>query len=325
MQVEQNIFYDQRHNQCDVYFDSSKQNAPVVLVVHGGAWIFGCKEDMQDICKFLVENGCVAIAVDYSLSQMDKTMVQKLLIGELMLLIVLFQLVKSHVFKVILLFSTLFLMVHYIVKESTTESNITQHPDHVMDVASAIEWGYVNAHKYGGDKDNVFLLGHSSGAHLSCLVTLNRRFLNTKQVPKNVIKGVIAISGPYSFWRIQQSSVKYFINENVFAITNDIASEAQMDVQDDNKQYWAKIVDAWPNFFQHAIDDDTPPFLLLTAGMDWSLLYHARDFADMLKQANVHVQVVHFESTTHFSIRARWSKENRNVGDVVTKFIHCIA
>ena len=40
------------------------------------------------------------------------------------------------------------------------------------DISEAIKWVYNNIHEYGGDKDNIVVLGHSSGAHLLMLTLL---------------------------------------------------------------------------------------------------------------------------------------------------------
>jgi acetyl esterase/lipase len=323
--VYKDVFYDENSSKkCDIYTDHATSSRPVVLVVHGGAWIFGCKEEMQEIASFLASKGFVAIAIEYSLSQLDKTWVQRIIVIQLLALMLFFLFLKSPPVKAMCAFLSLFLAFHTILGSLVHENRTTQHPDHVMDLARAIRWIFSHGHEYGGDPNQIFLLGHSSGAHLVSLATLNRRFL--RDMPKDVIKGVVAISGPYSYWRMQESSIKHFINQSVFNITNGMPETTLLDTNDhQSRQEWAKIVDAWPIFFEYAIDEHTPPFLLLTAGMDWSLLYHARDFANMLKRRNAHVQVIHFDNTTHFSIRAHWFDQNADVGDVVHRFVSTIS
>ena len=45
-----------------------------------------------------------------------------------------------------------------------------RHPNNVDDVAKAIAWTHDNIKKYGGDPEEIFIMGHSAGAHLAALV-----------------------------------------------------------------------------------------------------------------------------------------------------------
>ena len=83
---------------------------------------------------------------------------------------------------------------------------------------------------------------------------------------------------------------------------------------------WQKIIDAWPTFHDHQVDHDTPPFLLFTSDIDLSLIKHAEDFQQMLKNAGVFVAIEHVPNTTHFSIFKNWHQSN-NVGHTILSFV----
>jgi hypothetical protein len=74
-----------------------------------------------------------------------------------------------------------------------------RHPQHAEDVAATIKWTMEHAHEYGGDKSTIFLAGHSAGAHLVSLVTLDRRYIRQQGLHEfdfdRCVKGVIAVSG----------------------------------------------------------------------------------------------------------------------------------
>ena len=327
MRIERDICYDElnRKNLCDIYFQENTISKPVVLIVHGGFWSLGCKEEMQEIACFLAQN-YVCVAVEYTLSNFDNDLFQKIVVSELLTFLILMLVISSSPLKVGLLFAAFFLSVYAIVKMAlvcTMEEKT--HPVHVQDIAKSIKFVYNSIDKYGGDKNRIFLLGHSSGAHLVSLVTVNPRFLNSLNISPKIIRGVISISGPYSYWRMQESSVKYITNRSVFGDLSTNLTPAHLNnIEPAQYDTWAKIIDAWPIFHEYAINEQTPPFLLLTAGIDLSLLYHARDFADVLKRNNAHVQVVHFDSTNHFSIRTKWMDKNKEVGSIVQSFIKTI-
>ncbi|MDN3594882.1 alpha/beta hydrolase [Zunongwangia endophytica] len=55
----------------DVYYPSEKndKNCPGVLLIHGGGWISGSKENQRIMAQHLAENGFVAVTASYRLSQ----------------------------------------------------------------------------------------------------------------------------------------------------------------------------------------------------------------------------------------------------------------
>src|SRR5450830_980541 len=50
-------------------------------------------------------------------------------------------------------------------------------PDFLFDAAKAAKWVKDNAEKYGGDHSKVFLAGHSAGAHIAAMLTLDQQYL----------------------------------------------------------------------------------------------------------------------------------------------------
>ncbi|OEK04868.1 alpha/beta hydrolase [Roseivirga misakiensis] len=72
-----------------------------------------------------------------------------------------------------------------------------QHPAHVNDLASAIKWLYDHATEYGYSQEKIFIGGFSSGGHLAALVDLDRKYLGAQNLPKDLFKGIIPISGAY--------------------------------------------------------------------------------------------------------------------------------
>jgi acetyl esterase/lipase len=65
------------------------------------------------------------------------------------------------------------------------------------DTKHAVEWVKTHIAEYGGDPKRLFLMGHSAGAHIAAMLTLNENYL----VPAaySSIKGFIGLAGPYDF------------------------------------------------------------------------------------------------------------------------------
>lgn len=58
------------HNRVDLYLPEGAKDFPVVLIVHGGAWLFGDKswDSIPAIARTLAKQGIGAVAVNYRLS-----------------------------------------------------------------------------------------------------------------------------------------------------------------------------------------------------------------------------------------------------------------
>ncbi len=65
------------------------------------------------------------------------------------------------------------------------------------DASSLVEWVHSHIQDYGGDPKQIFLMGHSSGAHLAAMLAVNRQYLAPQTYGD--IKGFIGLAGPYNF------------------------------------------------------------------------------------------------------------------------------
>ena len=66
-------------------------------------------------------------------------------------------------------------------------------------VALASAWVRKNVRAHGGDGNNLFLMGHSAGAHSACLVGLDPVYLKAHGGSLEWIRGVVSMSAPYEF------------------------------------------------------------------------------------------------------------------------------
>jgi acetyl esterase/lipase len=67
--------------------------------------------------------------------------------------------------------------------------------EQVQDVAHATAWIYSHIGSYGGDSSQVFISGHSAGAHLAARVALDPQPLAELGLSPGLFSGVIAVSG----------------------------------------------------------------------------------------------------------------------------------
>jgi arylformamidase len=65
----------------------------------------------------------------------------------------------------------------------------------VRDVAKSAGWVHENISRYGGDPDQIFLMGHSAGAQLAALLCTDSRYIEAEGVPRTSIQGCVPVDG----------------------------------------------------------------------------------------------------------------------------------
>ncbi len=73
-------------------------------------------------------------------------------------------------------------------------------PVFVEDGAAAIKWTRDNIAQYGGDPARIALSGHSAGAHIAMMLTLDPHYLKAQGVDPKIIRATVGMSGPYDFY-----------------------------------------------------------------------------------------------------------------------------
>jgi acetyl esterase/lipase len=82
------------------------------------------------------------------------------------------------------------------------------YPDFLDDGAQAVRWVKDNAHKFGGDPDKIFLIGHSAGAHIAAMLAIDATWLNKVGLaPGRDIAGLIGVAGPYDFLPLKDETL----------------------------------------------------------------------------------------------------------------------
>lgn len=69
----------------------------------------------------------------------------------------------------------------------------------MTDASRAVAWMHAHAADYGGDREAMFLMGHSAGAHIAALLATDARWLGGVGMPARTLAGFIGLAGPYDF------------------------------------------------------------------------------------------------------------------------------
>ena len=74
----------------------------------------------------------------------------------------------------------------------------TVFPGFLDDPAAAVRWTRDHAREFGGNPDRIFVMGHSSGAHMASMLATDPRYLAAQGMANTSLAGMIGIAGPYA-------------------------------------------------------------------------------------------------------------------------------
>lgn len=186
-----------------------------------------------------------------------------------------------------------------------------RHPVNVNDVALALAWVHNNAREYGGNPNQLFVMGHSAGAHLAAMVVTSEKPLQEAGKTCNILKGVIALdTNAYDLPVLMRSSAASFYGQ-VFG---------------EDHALWK---DASPS--QHvAKGKGIPPFLICySRGMrtrtNPERAKHANAFAKKLRAAGFAAEIVDASDRNHAEINQRFGRaDDAKVTGTAARFLDAI-
>ncbi|MBC7755236.1 MAG: alpha/beta hydrolase [Bdellovibrio sp.] len=171
-------------------------------------------------------------------------------------------------------------------------------PALMADPVTAAKWVKTHITQYGGDVNQVFLAGHSSGAHMAVMMSVNPEYLAVASLQPKDFSGVIGLAGPYDFLPLKSDRLKTIFGK-----------EAQQ-------------LKSQPINF---VDGKNPPILLAVGqkdGIVWPR--NTVNLAKKIKEYYGMVEVVEFEQYGHVDMVAKLAKPLRGDGallNAITKFV----
>ena len=81
-------------------------------------------------------------------------------------------------------------------------------PGFMADPAKAAKWVKDHIQEFGGDPNRVFLAGHSAGAHIAVMLSLNDEYLAKENLKLTDFRGTIGLAGPYDFLPVKTDRLK---------------------------------------------------------------------------------------------------------------------
>lgn len=184
-------------------------------------------------------------------------------------------------------------------------------PAHAQDVAKAITWIYANAEQYGGDKKQIYLMGHSAGAHLVTLVSTDERYLKENNLTLNIIKGVISLDAVYdldllykTYNNVPEAYILTFGKDPAFLIYSSPITYVEK-------------------------DKEIPPMFIAYSGggLVGSLRrgdIQSENFVNKLREFNYYSEIVPALDKSHISINNDFGDQNDYLTDNAFEFLESI-
>ncbi len=164
-------------------------------------------------------------------------------------------------------------------------------PELMADPAIAARWVKDNIQLYQGDTNQVFLAGHSAGAHLAVMLAVNPEYLAKQSLKPTDFAGVIGLAGPYDFLPLKSERLKTIFGS-------------------DAEQPKSQPI----NF----VDGKNPPMLLAVGKKDNTVWpRNTYNLARKIKKNNGQVQVITFENYGHIDMVAKLAKPLRGDGELL--------
>lgn len=145
-------------------------------------------------------------------------------------------------------------------------------PAPAQDVASAVVFTLSQIDTHGGNRSNLFLVGHSSGANLVALIGSNASYLAAHRLSTDVIRGVVAIGSIMWDDELEQAIAKFGVERVTAAF-----------FKDPDNRHFASLEDyrnRWP--IRH-VRKGMPPMLFLMGDAEQHqppILHTSRTFVD---------------------------------------------
>lgn len=166
---------------------------------------------------------------------------------------------------------------HFLIPDFT---NVLENDGKLMpmteQVLRSIAWAYKNADSFGGDKDRIYISGHSSGGHLAG-VAVTTDWDKDYGVPADIIKGAVLVSGMFDLKPVRLSSRSGYV-----AITDEIEQRLSPLRHLDKLNTPLLVVYG---------DQETPEFMR-----------QSKDFAAAVEKTGKPVQLIEGQGYNHFEI-----------------------
>ncbi|MBS0263946.1 MAG: alpha/beta hydrolase [Planctomycetes bacterium] len=166
----------------------------------------------------------------------------------------------------------------------------------IRDVALAIHWVFDHIAESGGDPQRLLVMGHSAGAQLAALVSIDGRYLQAEGLPLTIIKGCVPVDGDtYDVPAIIETAET---RRRVHGLPQaKVGHREKFGVTPEKHRDFSAVTHV-------ARGRDIPPFLIIHVAEHPDTTAQAQRLGGALKDAGIPVTLFGGRETTHNKINA---------------------
>jgi acetyl esterase/lipase len=170
------------------------------------------------------------------------------------------------------------------------------YPGFLDDSARAVAWTHAHIAEHGGDRDQVFVMGHSAGGYNAAMLAMDPRWLAAHGEQPSMLRGWIGLAAPYDFIPIDDDDIKPAF----------LYPDTPPDSQPINHLGKTKV-----------------PALLLTGGADKTVdpVRNTQQLAEKLRARGVPVQTETFDGVGHAMMVGSFARPLRFRAPVVERVV----
>ncbi|HEY9878339.1 MAG TPA: FG-GAP-like repeat-containing protein [Leptolyngbyaceae cyanobacterium] len=193
-----------------------------------------------------------------------------------------------------------FVSVNY--RLASPSHNKATFPVFVEDVAQAVAWVHENAASFGGDPNQIYLMGHSAGAYIVNILGTDEQFLENAGLSLDDIQGIISLDAGFFdlVKEYNQGGSQGRLIENAFG------SEPS-------------VLEAASPINQISPNENIPPFFLTYTNQRKQ--EKTNHFADLLRQAGAFVVTESSIGRSHSDVNREFGKPGDSLANAVLVFI----
>lgn len=177
--------------------------------------------------------------------------------------------------------------------------------EQTSDLAKACAFLKKDIAKYGGDPSKIFLMGHSSGAHLVALLATDPTHLKAEGLAPTDLSGVILLDG-----------AAYNLPESMASGGARAESAIYREAFGTDPAVWARCS---PTLAVGKCP--TPPFLIFHAGQHRASAYYSQQLADAIVSKGAHARVIALPRQNHQGINKDIGTAQDDVGPKILDFL----
>ncbi len=165
----------------------------------------------------------------------------------------------------------------------------------IQDTSLAVKWTIKNIKNYGAEDDKLFLMGHSSGAHIAAMLADNEQYLGD-ELPH--INGFIGLAGPYDFYPFTDDYMY-----DLFSPENDYFNAMPINFVNGNEP---------PHLIMHGLKDHTV------------FLHNPNNLTEKLQANGIETTKILLEDMSHAKILVSLSKPFRKKSPVLKHIVEFV-